>query len=291
MNSHKTAAASLVVTDLDGTLLRDDKTVSSRDLVLLETAKQAGSWTAIATGRSLYSFNKIMMSLKKRNNCQLPVDFVVFSTGAGIMTFPDTRIMRARCLDPEDVVYIVDVFDRFRFDYMVHHPIPDTNLFAYRRKKGDNPDFDARIRLYQSYARPLDGMISGFGSATQLLAVIPKDRSLSFMEPLRNRLAYFSLITATSPLDRESIWLEVFHREVSKSLAVKWLCQKLAVSRDHVAAIGNDYNDQDLLAWAGHSYVVDNAPDILKQEFRPVPSNNNSGVAYAIDDFLSRTVI
>jgi hypothetical protein len=45
--------------------------------------------------------------------------------------------------------------------------------------------------------------------------------------------------------------------------------------------VGNDYNDLDLLEWAAHSFVVENAPDDMKNRFETVSSNNNGGVAEA----------
>ncbi len=48
-------------------------------------------------------------------------------------------------------------------------------------------------------------------------------------------------------------------------------------------AIGNDYNDLDLLDWAAQSFVVDNAPVDLKCRFQQVGSNNNGGVAEAVN--------
>ena len=51
-------------------------------------------------------------------------------------------------------------------------------------------------------------------------------------------------------------------------------------------AIGNDYNDMDLLEWTGSGYVVDNAPVELKDRFCPVASNNHGGVADAVERWL-----
>ena len=46
-----------------------------------------------------------------------------------------------------------------------------------------------------------------------------------------------------------------------------------------MSAVGNDYNDADLLAWAAHAYVVDNAPRDLKALHTVVPSNDDDGFA------------
>jgi len=51
--------------------------------------------------------------------------------------------------------------------------------------------------------------------------------------------------------------------------------------------VGNDYNDLDLLEWAGKSYVVENAPTDLKARFPAVASNNHGGVAEAAKSLLA----
>jgi hydroxymethylpyrimidine pyrophosphatase-like HAD family hydrolase len=52
------------------------------------------------------------------------------------------------------------------------------------------------------------------------------------------------------------------------------------------AAIGNDYNDQDLLEWAALGFVVENTPAELKTPFLQVASNNDGGVADAVTTWL-----
>lgn len=50
----------LFITDFDGTLLRDDKTISQEDVRTLEILRQKKIVTVIATGRSVYSFEKAL---------------------------------------------------------------------------------------------------------------------------------------------------------------------------------------------------------------------------------------
>ncbi|MCG8615242.1 MAG: HAD hydrolase family protein, partial [Desulfobacterales bacterium] len=98
---------------------------------------------------------------------------------------------------------------------------------------------------------------------------------------IQGQLADFSVIHATSPLDHRSAWIEVFHPEVSKSRSVNWLTDKLGISQDRVVAVGNDYNDHDLLEWAGLGLLVANGPDDMKERFTAVATNNRCGVSDA----------
>ncbi len=280
----------MFVTDLDGTLFNDTRTISRKNLTALAQARSMGSITAIATGRSLYSFQKAMVSLGDSIRQELPIDYVAFSTGAGVMTFPGEQIIRQHRLEPEEVACISNAFERLELDYMIHRPIPMTNHFLYRCHSRDNPDFFSRIRIYQDYAREMDTAVTVFEPATQLLAVVPPTRPLDFMADLANELEPFSMIQTTSPLDHQSRWIEVFNKEVSKSQAISWLADDLNIDRKNIGAIGNDYNDQDLLTWVQKGYVVANAPHDLKQQFRVMDSNNRDGVAGAVFDFLGGSV-
>ena len=69
----------LFITDFDGTLLRSDGTLAQCDLDALGSLRMRGIKTAVATGRSLYSFID-------SPGADLPVDYIIFTTGAGVVT-------------------------------------------------------------------------------------------------------------------------------------------------------------------------------------------------------------
>ncbi|MFO7754301.1 MAG: HAD hydrolase family protein [Desulfobacteraceae bacterium] len=280
----------LFVTDLDGTLLRDDRTLSKRDLDALGGLEASGVTRILATGRSEYSFSRLMASLgftgsAGKSKKHLPVDYVIFSTGAGIMEYPGLSMVQATHLHGSDVVKAGSCFEKLGLDYMVHRPFPDSRYFLYRSRGDENPDFYTRLGLYESQCAPLDGMdaLGRFGTATQLLAVLPVSGNMTrTLDQIRKSLAEYSVITATSPLDRMSVWVEVFSSGVSKSSAAAFLARRLGIARKNAVAVGNDYNDLDLLEWAGTGFVVENAPSGLKKCFETVPSNNRNGVCAAV---------
>ncbi|MFH1154813.1 MAG: HAD family hydrolase [Pseudomonadota bacterium] len=278
----------LFITDLDGTLLRDDKTIGDRDSAALERLGNLGICRAAATGRSLYSFLGLMENLKKsRPGWDLPLDYVIFSTGAGIMDYPACSLLKTFSLNPGEVVRAAACFEEQGLDYMVHRPVPDTREFMYRYQGGDNPDFLARISLYKAFGSSLDGRdLSGFGPATELLAILPPAVDTSVVGLIRSRLDGLNVIRATSPLDHVSTWVEVFPATVSKSRAAAWLAGRIGVDPLTVMSVGNDYNDVDLLEWSGRGLVVANAPGDLRCRFVTVGSNNECGMADAIAQWL-----
>ena len=269
----------LFIMDFDGTLLRSDRTFSRIDLAALKQLGERGIVRAIATGRNLYSLNTVDVG-------DLPVDFIIFSMGAGVLQHAENKIVRRVNLESHEAKKACKVLIANRLDFMIHRTIPDNHMFSYFRSNGGNEDFERRLKLYSRFAVPLNESTDGFGPATQLLAVVPQKGSQAVLEKVRSELPDFSIIRTTSPLDGKATWIEIFPTVVSKSRTVSWLADELDIDRSGVASVGNDYNDLDLLEWTANSFVVDNAPDDLKNHFTAVASNNNGGVAEAARRWL-----
>ncbi len=263
----------IVITDLDGTLLNPQHQISDKDFQCLKLLGAHKIYRVIATGRSLYSLNKVLQS-------NFPIDYLIFSSGSGILNWNSKDILYAQSLNANEVAIIATLLMNMNLNFMIHKPIPDNHYFMYHQTGIETPDFFHRIKIYEKYAQPLTIDPKEFGDACQFVAVIQED--ISFYEYIRNKMSQFKVIRTTSPLDGNSIWIEIFPRAVSKGSAAAWLCQRLGCDPAAVVGIGNDYNDIDLLNWTQHSFVVENAPYELKQKFEITDSNTNSGFTKAV---------
>ena len=285
MKSSTSNPNGVLFTDLDGTLLASNRTLPAENLRALHDLGRAGVVRVVATGRSMHSFRHAVPK-------DLPVDYVIFSTGAGVLSWSEDRILIKHELTREQLQRGREVLAEEDIDHMVHAPIPDNHLFWYRGTGQSNPDYLARLELLKRFGTELqDGMeIPG---ASQLLGIIPhKGHGAQHRRHLRlqERLAGMSVIRATSPLDHMSVWLEIFPEAVSKSRAAGWLLKHLDLKDSPTMAIGNDYNDQDLLEWAGNAFVTANSPAKLKGLFRPVAANDEGGVAEAIHVWMEEKI-
>jgi HAD superfamily hydrolase (TIGR01484 family) len=270
--------AGMLVTDLDGTLLRSDRTFAATDLAALRRLGEYGVLRVVATGRSIFSFESIQPA-------ELPIDYVIFSTGAGVSEHPGGRIVRSVSLEAGDLRQAVDVLRALQLDFMVQRAIPNTHIFGYVGG-GANPDFEARISLYRRFAFALDDDLDQFGPATQLVAIVPPAQAQKALCAVKQRVNGLTVIRTTSPLDGRSTWIELFPNGVSKGLTADWLASELGVSRTRTLAVGNDFNDHDLLEWAHTGFVTANAPAELQEQFPAVASNDRGGVAEAIERWI-----
>ena len=261
----------MLVTDLDGTLLDTDSRLSPRNRAALEALGAAGVVRVVATGRSLYSADQVLSE-------GFPIDYLVFSTGVGTLRWPQRETLWNFQFRDSELRRAIGVLEAADLDYAVHRAPPDNHHFFYRASGAANADFVRRRERYRDFALPwsprhLDGL-----RASQLI-VIEADEGPSSYARLEEELRGFSVVRTTSPLDHRSRWIEIFPPEVCKSRAAERIRRRHGVDYDQVSAVGNDYNDADLLDWAANAYVVDNAPLDLKTVHTVVASNDDDGFA------------
>ncbi len=276
--SSSSSSRGILFSDLDGTLFRSDNTLSPIDRAALEHLGTRGIIRVIATGRSLHSFRSVA-------GTEFPADYVIFSTGAGVASLQDFAILKTASLTHEEIVRTVRLLREAGIDFMLHRPIPNNHAFAFETQGAPNPDFATRLSRYKPWATPLTSL-QDWSEATQFVAVLPPGRDLAILDELRRELADLSIIRATSPFDHQSTWMEIFSKDVSKGSAASWLSSLLGIPPDSSMAVGNDYNDLDILEHCAAGYVVANAPEELTRRFFTVASNNDNGVAQAISRWL-----
>jgi hydroxymethylpyrimidine pyrophosphatase-like HAD family hydrolase len=264
----------MVVTDLDGTLLDPRGHLGAANRGALERLGEGGTLRVVATGRSLYSARKVLDE-------EFPIDYLVFSSGAGILDWPSAELLVVHQMEREHAQGAVDALLARHLDFMVHMGVPDNHHFYLHDTGVDNPDFHRRWDRYRDFALPLDGRDVAHMEVSQLLAIEAPEQDSQFEELVRE-LDHLNVVLTTSPLDHRSRWIEIFPPEASKSRASEWIRRRHRIPHDAVLAVGNDFNDRDLLDWAQSSYVVANAAGMLKSRYRVVASNDDQGFAEAV---------
>jgi len=82
-------------------------------------------------------------------------------------------------------------------------------------------------------------------------------------------------------------YLEIMPGNASKTSAIEVLCKKYDIQRSEVIAIGDNYNDINMIEFAGLGIAMNNAPDAVKQYADDITlSNDEDGVAEAIKKYI-----
>ncbi|MCL2481385.1 MAG: HAD family hydrolase [Spirochaetaceae bacterium] len=276
----------IFVTDFDGTLYSDDHTVSNVDL---ETLKKLGALDikrVIATGRNYESILRVISQ-------QFPIDYLIFSSGAGVMEWENKKIIKSYSLNKTQIEKAVKILKENKYDFMLHKKIPDNHYFYYHKSSTVEGDFDKRCSIYSGYCKELDDKaVAEMEDACQFVVIIPVNLLLSqaeIYEELKEKFKKIdglNIIRATSPIDKKTLWIEIFPKEVSKAHGIKTIADLLSSNYNNIAAVGNDFNDLEMLRWVKNPFMVENAPAELKKEFINVKSNNDNGFTDAVNKFM-----
>ena len=267
----------LVATDVDGTLFRSDRTVSDVNLDTLRTLHKDGICTVLATGRSIWSFTNLA-------GPDFPVDYLVFSCGAGVMDWRNKSIIFKSGISSSGIAKIKAYLDTLGADYCIHDEIPNNHCFFPYRSGRLNPDFEKRVATYLPFEKKVDDI----RTATQILAIFPGADHQQLISDADKALSGFRVIRSTSPVDNASLWMEIFQKGVSKAAGINRVAELFGIKQKDIMAVGNDYNDVDMLDWAGQGFITDNSPDELKKKYINVPSNNQDGFTKAVEKWLRR---
>ena len=104
-----------------------------------------------------------------------------------------------------------------------------------------------------------------------------------------NQAAFLDKITVlkTQYDHRDLCILDILNRECSKGHALRRWAEEQGIAREQVMAIGDNYNDLEMLEFAGLPVVMGNASQDMKQSgWKVTASNAESGVARALEDVL-----
>jgi HAD superfamily hydrolase (TIGR01484 family) len=251
----------LVATDLDGTIIRSDGTISARTVAAFARVEQAGRRFVLVTGRPPRLMVKITAAFGNRgvaicSNGALTYDMRTGLTTAGPLIAPAQLAAAARALRTAvpGIGIGVEYPDGWAADNVFH-----------------SISFDLNVEI----PRPGDAVLFARPAAKLLarhMAYTP-DELLALAKPVLDGLVAVTHSNGTG-------LIEAVAAGVSKATAVAELAARHGIGRHAVVAFGDMPNDLPLLSWAGTSCAVANAhPDVLAAATHVIGSNDDDGVA------------
>jgi Cof subfamily protein (haloacid dehalogenase superfamily) len=269
----------LVGIDLDGTLLRSDRSISATDLETLMKLGKERIIRVAATGRSLFKVKEVLPQ-------HTPIDYVVFSSGEGIYDWHKEQLLQSEHFTKETIVELCKHLLADRLNFVVFKSIPNNNKFYYHQGAGACNEFENYLERHKGNHQPLsEGFIPE--DSGHFMVIIPNNDELfgSLKTEILSACPDVKVIRATSPINDQYLWLEIFPNTVSKGHGLKWLCDYLNIDPKQTMGIGNDYNDLDMFEFVAHPYVLGNGVESLRQQFNTVnETNEENGVTAIIQE-------
>lgn len=271
----------LVATDLDGTFLKNDRTISIQNLEALQKLGKKNIIRVAATGRNLTKVKQVL-------NNHVPFDYIVFSSGAGVYNWKEQKHIYSQNIKKESVKKLLDHFILKGENFHAFYPVPENHKHYYYRGDEDCEEFERYFEFNKAHAEELNVTALPDSELCQFLVIIREDeKHFSRLKSQIERLCpEIRVIRASSPITKGYIWIEVFHKSVSKGNGVNQICKLTGVEQNETMGIGNDYNDFDLLAFTEHSFLTENSPEEIKKHYPLVPSNENDAFAKSVQALL-----
>jgi Cof subfamily protein (haloacid dehalogenase superfamily) len=267
------ARPQLIVTDLDGTFLSSDGSVSRTNADAVGAAHAAGIPVLFATGRPVRWLDVIK---------DLPGAHptVIASNGAALYDLASGELLDRVCLDSD--VALRAVVD-------IRRAVPDVSFaFESGTRFGYEPAYASWPEDRSSDPALFTGPAEEIACAEDYVKLLVQSRSTTPDDLLRRvRAVVGDAVTATHSQARDFGLVEISARGVNKATMLQRCCERLGIDARRVAAFGDMPNDVDMLGWVGMPHVVANAhPAVLALDFPIVGTNDDSGVGITIMGWL-----
>ena len=258
----------LIAMDFDGTLLRDDKTISENTKNILKLYKDLGYLIVGVTARTLKSAKDV-----------IPLDifnYIIINNGASIYDVDNNSMIYQETIDKETVKAITMEMKDFCFqiDY-----VTDNMYYIYINKKNSNLDFIRDISSIEEIDEPVARM-------NAFLKDI--DKVKDYYELISTK---FDNVNCFIMQDSDSInkWLVINPKGVNKANTLKELGKIENISLDEMIFFGDGLNDLEVIDEVGLGVAMGNALEEIKDKSKEVTeSNNEDGIVKFLDRKLNR---
>lgn len=260
----------LVAMDLDDTLLASDLTISMSNREMLQKAEKNGLKITLASGRMYRAMLPYAQTLGMRN-----IPLIAYN-GALIKHTDHGRTISHRPLRRLLVDQIVSSLKELRLH---------VNLYSNDRVYIEKMTVEARAYMEISRVEPeIVGDFSQYTpeDCTKVLAIGDPKQIAGIKAKMAEILGERVHITISKPQ-----YLEFVSAGVNKALALQEVAAYYGFEREEVMAIGDGFNDLEMIKWAGVGVAVDNAPLEVKEAADWVsPSCDRDGVAAALRRYV-----
>ena len=233
----------LIATDLDGTLLNNDSDISDYNRDVLKHCINNGIELIFASGRPFDGLKRHSKYLDNNN-------YSIVCNGS-VITDSEGNIVYNEVIKEKDVFYLMDIAKSY-----------DVYLHVYNGNQYIVSEEDIYFKNYAQKENITDVVI-GFDSIDNYnfskMLFIGENDVLSNLETyIRDNLDVHTSFSHPN-------FLEVLASGINKGSALKWLCDKKGIDRKNVIAFGDNYNDIEMIEFAGVGVAMENGEDILKQ--------------------------
>lgn len=266
----------LIAVDLDGTLVRNDQSISQRTVDTLIRVQEMGVKVAVASGRPTFGTAHVAETLRLDEFG----GYVMSYNGGEIYDWGTKSLLHAQTLDENVIPYL----------YMCarEHGMP---IMTYIEKEvvsevDNNEYIQYSVMRNRMTLRKVDDFVKAVEGAGIVKCIIVGSPTLlpaletKMQERLKGKAGVFR---------SEPFFLEIVPMGIDKGKGLSILLDKIGMKKSEIIAFGDGYNDTSMLQFAGMGIAMGNAAEEIKKAADMVTlSNNDDGVAIALEKLIIR---
>ncbi|HTO85039.1 MAG TPA: Cof-type HAD-IIB family hydrolase [Methylomirabilota bacterium] len=260
---------SLVLSDVDGTLVTEEKVLTEQAQAAVLRLADAGIRFAITSGRP--PLGMVMLSDALR------LDTPMAGFNGGLFVAPDLSVLWQRTLPADVAAKAIELIRAHGLDAWVYR---GNHWFV---DKADGPHVAREARAVKFEPKVVRDVAEILGHVAKVVGV-----SDDFDRMQRCEAAALASFGQRATANRsQSYYLDVTHKDANKGVVVEFLSRRLQIPTAEIATIGDQPNDVLMFRRSGLSIAMGNASDqVKKQASVTTDSHNDEGFAKAMDRFI-----
>ena len=269
MTLTKQSKISLVISDVDGTLINSEKMLTAKTLAAVAKLQEANILFAIASARPPFGLKTIVKTI------ELQQPFGSFNGGA--ILNPNFDMIERTILPSETISAIIATIESYGLDIWLnsdrHWYLKDPQGVHVAHHR-ESLQFEPTV--ISDYEDIEDEICKIVGVGADFAAVAECETAM--------QQKFGSRLCATRS---QAYYLDVTHPDANKGMVVKKLSQLLAIPQAEIVTIGDNHNDISMFEQSGNSIAMGNASLEVQQRATFVTSSNdNEGFAKAIENLV-----
>jgi Cof subfamily protein (haloacid dehalogenase superfamily) len=260
----------LLLSDVDGTLVRMDKTLSERSIDAVHALHEAGIHFAVTSGRPPRGMSMLVEPLSLRTP--------LAAFNGGLVVDPQMEVLEERTIPDHLVSPTIDLLESFELSVWVYRGAD----WLVRDPDGPHVAREAHtVQFEPTVVESVDG-------ATDVAKIVGVSDDFGTVAAAA-RAAQDEFGDDVAASRSQPYYLDVTHPDANKGSVVAYLAERYAIPADEIATIGDMPNDVLMFARSGLSIAMGNSDREVQRAARRVTSTNDEdGFANAVERFILR---
>jgi Cof subfamily protein (haloacid dehalogenase superfamily) len=259
----------LLLADVDGTLVTQDKILTDRAIAAVKSLAKAGIRFAVTSGRPPRGMSMLIEPLE--------ISTPIAAFNGGVFTRSDMSVIEQHTLPKEITPSVVELLDNQGLSVWVYRGAD----WFIRDPSGPHVDREAwTVKFSPTVVDNFDSVLDGVAKVVGVSD--DYDAVQAAVDAARARFGDHVSAARSQPY-----YADVTHPDANKGSVVRYLTHAYDIPAEEIATIGDMPNDVLMFAHSGLSIAMGNAsPEVQKAARRVTTSNEDEGFANAVEKFI-----